>query len=280
MWMRALRSDVSVPVNRRPRVRGVRVHRRAGADDGSMREGIPVISVAQTLVDLATELDHDSLEAAINAADRASLTDPERLRRDFDDHGQQPGVAILKKLLDRHTFTLSDSALERRFRPIWKRAGLERPLTQEWVDGFKVDFYWPRLGIVVETDGLRFHRTPAQQAKDRRRDQIHTAAGHTPAALHPRPGRLRTALRPIDPHADGTSLRRLNDRMGRPRVQSTLSSRRRAPCRRVRGGGSCRRATWGSRRSSRRAGSSSAARPARRPSRRARRRRSRRPRGR
>jgi len=31
-----------------------------------------------------------------------------------------------------------------------------------------------------ETDGLRYHRTPAEQAKDRIRDQIHAAAGLTP----------------------------------------------------------------------------------------------------
>jgi very-short-patch-repair endonuclease len=32
---------------------------------------------------------------------------------------------------------------------------------------------------VVETDGLRYHRTPAQQARDRLRDQAHLAAGTT-----------------------------------------------------------------------------------------------------
>jgi very-short-patch-repair endonuclease len=32
---------------------------------------------------------------------------------------------------------------------------------------------------VVETDGLRYHRTPAEQARDRLRDQAHTAAGLT-----------------------------------------------------------------------------------------------------
>jgi very-short-patch-repair endonuclease len=31
----------------------------------------------------------------------------------------------------------------------------------------------------VETDGLTYHRTLAQQATDRRRDQAHTAAGLT-----------------------------------------------------------------------------------------------------
>jgi very-short-patch-repair endonuclease len=48
------------------------------------------------------------------------------------------------------------------------------------VNGFRVDFYWPELGLLVETDGLRYHRTPAQQARDRLRDQAHVAAGLTP----------------------------------------------------------------------------------------------------
>jgi very-short-patch-repair endonuclease len=47
------------------------------------------------------------------------------------------------------------------------------------VNGFEVDFYWPDLGLIVETDGLRYHRTPAQQSRDRLRDQVHTAAGLT-----------------------------------------------------------------------------------------------------
>lgn len=34
--------------------------------------------------------------------------------------------------------------------------------------------------VVVETDGLRYHRTPAQQARDRRRDQAHLATGLKP----------------------------------------------------------------------------------------------------
>jgi very-short-patch-repair endonuclease len=33
---------------------------------------------------------------------------------------------------------------------------------------------------VVETDGLRYHRTAAEQTADRRRDQAHTASGLTP----------------------------------------------------------------------------------------------------
>ena len=53
------------------------------------------------------------------------------------------------------------------------------PQTQAQVCRFRVDFHWPDLGLVVETDGLRYHRTPVQQAKDRHRDQALTAAGLT-----------------------------------------------------------------------------------------------------
>src|SRR5256885_671482 len=80
----------------------------------------------------------------------------------------------------RRTFTKTRSDLERDFIPLARAAGLPRPLTQQIVSGHEVDFYWPELGLVVESDGLRYHRTPAQQAKDRRRDQTHTAAGLTP----------------------------------------------------------------------------------------------------
>lgn len=72
---------------------------------------------------------------------------------------------------------LSDSALELRFRTLAASAGVPPPLTKHWLDGFEVDFYWPALDLVVETDGIRYHRTPAAQARDRRRDQTHTAAG-------------------------------------------------------------------------------------------------------
>jgi very-short-patch-repair endonuclease len=54
------------------------------------------------------------------------------------------------------------------------------PVTGARLNGFKVDFHWPDLALVVEADGLRYHRTPARQARDRLRDQAHAAAGLTP----------------------------------------------------------------------------------------------------
>lgn len=136
-------------------------------------------NVHRTLLDLARTLGREQLEAAINAADKHDLTDPEELRAALDGYAWRPGVAVLRSVLDRRTFTLTDSQLERAFLPIASRAGLPLPETGGRLNGFKVDFHWPELGLVVETDGLRYHRTPAQQARDRLRDQAHVAAGLT-----------------------------------------------------------------------------------------------------
>jgi very-short-patch-repair endonuclease/predicted transcriptional regulator of viral defense system len=173
--------EVSVPSGRFPRRAGVHIHRRAlvGRQDVTALHRIPVTTPIRTLIDLATSLDRGEVEAAVNAADKLDLISPEALRRELDRFAGRPGVGVLRALLDRATFALTDSQLERRFLPIARRAGLGPPLTQHWVNGFRVDFYWPDLGLVVETDGLRYHRTAAQQTADRRRDQAHAAAGLT-----------------------------------------------------------------------------------------------------
>jgi very-short-patch-repair endonuclease/predicted transcriptional regulator of viral defense system len=171
--------DVTVPTGRRRRL-GLRIHRRPlPAADVTRRHGIPVTGPVRTLVDLAHRLPVRQLEAAVNEADRLDLVDPERLRGALEALDGQRGVAALRDLLDRQTLTLTDSELERRFLPIVQRAGLPRPLTQRRVNSFRVDFFWPQLGLVVETDGLRYHRTAGQQARDRLRDQTHAAAGLT-----------------------------------------------------------------------------------------------------
>jgi very-short-patch-repair endonuclease len=132
-----------------------------------------------TLIDIAARTAPAQAERAVNQADKLDLIDPEALRGALDETEPRPGVRRLRRILDRRTFTMTDSINEQRFLPIAGRAGLPRPQTQQWINGFRVDFYWPDLGLVVETDGLRYHRTPAEQAEDRLRDQTHTAAGLT-----------------------------------------------------------------------------------------------------
>ncbi len=173
--------DVTVPLETRRRRPGIAVHRAAlGVADVTSEEGIRVTTVERTLLDLARVVSRRRLEAAINAADKYDLVDPESLRAKLPDYDGLPGIAVLRGVLDRRTFVLTDSELERRFLPIASQAGLPVPQTRRRVSGFKVDFYWPDLGLVVETDGLRYHRTAAQQTRDRQRDQAHATAGLTP----------------------------------------------------------------------------------------------------
>ena len=141
--------------------------------------GIPVTTPVQTLIDLALRLDRRALERAVNEADKYDLVHPPQLRAALEERVGEPGVARLRHILDRRTFRLTKAELERRFLPLAAKAGLPVPLTGQWINGFEVDFHWPDLGFVVETDGLRYHRTPAEQARDRLRDQTHTAAGLT-----------------------------------------------------------------------------------------------------
>jgi very-short-patch-repair endonuclease len=174
--------DVSVPGTTSRRRRGIRLHRRHEFPprDRTRRDRIPVTTPARTLIDLATQLDGDRLEAAVNEADGLGLIDPETLRNAVDERSVLHGVPALRKILDRRTFTLTDSELERRFLPLVRAACLPAPLTQQQLNGFRVDFYWPELRLVVEADSLRYHRTPSQQARDRQRDQAHAEAGLTP----------------------------------------------------------------------------------------------------
>jgi very-short-patch-repair endonuclease len=172
--------EVSIAKDTGLRPTRVNLHRRPAMspDDVTTRRGIPVTTPVCTLTDLAACLRRHELEAAINEADRLGLTDPERLRQALQGV-KRPGAAKLRAMLDGRTLRLTRSELERWFLPIARRAGLPEPLTNVRVNGYEVDFYWPELGLVVETDGLRYHRTPQQQARDRLRDQAHTAAGLT-----------------------------------------------------------------------------------------------------
>ncbi len=194
--------DVSVPSQRRARQPGIRVHRRTGAVMGevALHEGIPLTSPVRTLVDQATQLRPMQLERAINEADKLNRVRADVLHASLEDYRGQPGVAPLRKLLDPLTFRLSDSELEQLMRPLARAVGLPVPETKTWVNGYEVDFFWPELGIVLEADGLKYHRTASQQKRGLERDQAHLAAGMWPLRFSHRqikydPAHVRRILR-------------------------------------------------------------------------------------
>lgn len=194
---------IDISVRRRCELRrpGIRFHGRPSlrTEDILRRDDITVTSPVQTLIDLATELGPLAIERAVNNADKRGLIDPEALREELDRFSGEPGVRPLRHLLDKLFFRLSDSDLEIYFRRIVKAANLPIPLSKQRVNAFEVDFFWPGLGLIVETDGLRYHRTPSTQTRDARRDRAHVMAGMTPLRfthyeVRYEPARVRTSL--------------------------------------------------------------------------------------
>jgi very-short-patch-repair endonuclease len=176
------RFEVSTLLAAHRSVPGVRLHRRSAMVDGwyGFYEGIPVTSPVQTLIDLAARHETRAMERSINEADKLGLVRTDDLRGALDLHPGEPGVGKLRRIIDMRTFRYTRSELERAFLPLVAKAGLPVPETSVYVNGHEVDFWLPTLGLVIETDGLTYHRTPAQQAKDRERDQDHAEAGLTP----------------------------------------------------------------------------------------------------
>jgi very-short-patch-repair endonuclease len=174
--------ELSIVAARRSSRPGVTIHRRERRDEQTVRQvrGLPVTTVPALMVDMALRWPPTHLEAAINQADALDLLDPETMRRALHAFAGQPGVKTLRELLDAATFLLTDSELERRFLRLVRGAGLPDPRTQQYTSGHRTDFVWDELGLVVETDGLRYHRTPFQQRRDLERDQAHRARGLVP----------------------------------------------------------------------------------------------------
>ncbi len=178
---RSGRIEVGVPLAhpRGPEVLRVRRRPSLPSREVGILHRIPVTSPVRTLIDLTSELPTKFLARAVNEADKLEVIAADDLRDALDAYAGLPGAKRLKALLDKDVFVLTQEELERLFLPIAREAGLPLPLTGEIVNNYEVDFYWPDLKLVVETDGLRYHRTASAQANDARRDQAHTAAGYT-----------------------------------------------------------------------------------------------------
>ena len=165
---------VSVPETRRIKRPGIKIHRRSEFEV-TQRFGIPVTTPICTVVDIAPGLSDESLERCINEAANRDLVHPEQLHAAVRGLPYRRGARRVESLLDRDEFVVTDTVLEQKLLAILRKARLPLPETQQRLPGGRVDFYWPELGLVVEADSLRYHRTPSQQRNDVTRDQLNFA---------------------------------------------------------------------------------------------------------
>jgi very-short-patch-repair endonuclease len=124
---------------------------------------------ARTLLDLATRYDPRALLRALAEAEFHHDLRPEDIERTL--RRGHPGSANLRAALAEHApgHGQMKSQLERSFRRLLIRRGIELPLRNEPVGPWTVDCLWPDRRVAVELDG-RQHERPRQADSDDDRD--------------------------------------------------------------------------------------------------------------
>ncbi|MEX2252531.1 MAG: DUF559 domain-containing protein [Thermoleophilaceae bacterium] len=176
------RTDVTAGRSGRKGPRVVRLHRVRGLhrDDCTLRDGIPVTSLARTLLDFGEIVNEGRLNGAIEEAERRRLLDLRAveavMKRNRGRRGLAPLAAALAGYRDPIHWTLS--YLERAFVELCRLTGLPAPSINASVLGEEVDALWEAQRLIVEVDSFEFHRTRAAFERDRIRDAKLQAAGY------------------------------------------------------------------------------------------------------
>lgn len=198
------RPEVTAPTQRRAHGVTTRHARRSDLSaDAVVHDGIPVTSVARTLVDLAGAVDRATLARACHEAGIRHGTAPRHVEAVLAGRRNVAGAAALRAVLhgDEHV-TLS--VLERRFLERLRAAGLPLPRTNRPAGGRRVDCRWLEHGLTVEVDGYRYHRSRHAWERDRAREREAYARGdqfrrYTYGDVLERPARMLAELRALLP---------------------------------------------------------------------------------
>jgi hypothetical protein len=174
--------DVTVPTTAgRARRDGIRLHRSSlfDADDVTTHRGIPVTTIARTLLDAATTLREPALARTIEQTEIRRLFDLAAVEQAIARHPSHRGVARLRSALALYRDDeLTRSDLEPLFLALCDAHGIPRPLVNHMVEGKEADFFWPEQRLVVETDGRATHFTHEAFQRDRARDARLLALGY------------------------------------------------------------------------------------------------------
>jgi hypothetical protein len=154
------------------RIDGVRTHRarRSGLCDATTYRGIPVTTVARTLVDLAAALTVEKLARACHEAGILHGTTPAQVEAVLARRPRSRGAAGLRRVL-RGEVHVTLSKLEREFLKVLRQAGLPLPETNRPAGGRRVDCRWPVQRLTVELDGYTYHHSRHAWEQDRRRER-------------------------------------------------------------------------------------------------------------
>lgn len=189
----------------RPGRAGIRLHRcKFEPAEVTIRDGIPVSTVARTLLDLAERSEARPLRSAWEEASRLRLLRRREIEIVYERGFGRRARRRIKPLIDAGWQVVDDtrSPLEDRFAAFCVANHLPPPETNVLVDGDEVDALWPDARLIVELDSWEFHGHRGAFETDRARDTDHLLAGHrtirvTHRRLDREPRRLAAQIRAL-----------------------------------------------------------------------------------
>jgi hypothetical protein len=156
---------------------GIRLHRPRSLDalDTTIVDGIPITSVAQTLLDVAAPAYRLDMGRLLHEAAVKELLDMRAVWAVLARQPNHPGARRLDRA-SRGEVPFTRSDLEDAALSLFRSVSVPEPECNVYVsDGEKlveVDFLWREFGLIVEVDGSRYHGSRWR----RRRDAAKTAA--------------------------------------------------------------------------------------------------------
>jgi AbiEi antitoxin C-terminal domain len=170
---------VTCPSSRRARRRFV-VHAAELPDaDRTVRDGIPVTSLARTILDLAVDKRVRDVKRQIQLGDDLKVFDRRAMTALLDRSNGHRGAPKVRAALDIYEkkAVFTRSGLERRFLEVVVAAGLPEPAMNAFVAGFEIDAYWEAERFGVELDVFETHGSRLSFEEDRERDDELLLAG-------------------------------------------------------------------------------------------------------
>lgn len=169
------------------RLEGVQVHRarRLHPDDVTVRDGIPVTTVARTLVDLTDVLGSDRVLRAIREAEFLRLLDHQAVNAAVERAHGRKRLTVLTQAIAAHTpGQIVREELEHLFLELVRAAGLPPPETNVRINArgrrYEIDCLWREQRVAVELDGRAAHARTTAFESDRRKDAALSAIGLRP----------------------------------------------------------------------------------------------------
>jgi predicted transcriptional regulator of viral defense system len=161
---------------------GVRVHSaQLPADHVMIKYGMPVTTVARTIVDLGRSLEFRAGVVACDSAlhqHQVTKADLEKVLTECERWAGNKRAADVVAFADER----AESVLESLARVVFRDYGLPPPELQVWVGGAevvgRVDFLWRRFRTVVEVDGRMKYGDPSRAVKQLDRDRQLRDAGY------------------------------------------------------------------------------------------------------